>query len=127
MQLYPREIVILAKDFSALVNWYRDVLGFDVQKLVDEDYHYCNLDTRTGIRIGIADADEMGVTPSDRGANTVVLQIAVENVEAFFRHVDQNGGSVASGPAYDKKGDFWFGGIKDPEGNPMWVVDLNCP
>lgn len=66
VELRPRETVILATDFSRLVDWYRDVLGFTVVKLFEDDFHFCNLETPTGIRIGIGDAKEMGVVPGDR-------------------------------------------------------------
>jgi len=47
----------------------------------------------------IAPASEVGVTPHDRGSNTVILQISVPDVGTFT----------------------------DPEGNLIWVVDDNCP
>ena len=46
-----------------------------------EDFHYCNLATQSGIKIGIADAKEMGVEPDDRSNNTVILQFEVEDLE----------------------------------------------
>ena len=125
--LKPRETVILADDYSALVAWYRDVLGFKVVRDFAEDYHYCNLETDSGIRIGIGSAKEMGVEPTDRSQNTVVQQFEVKSVEEFFTHLKQNGGAVVFGPSFDEKGRFWYGGFSDPEGNPCWVVDENCP
>lgn len=73
MKLYPRESVVLAEDFQTLVDWYQHVLGFKVTHLVEKDYHYCNLENENGIRLGIADAKEMGVKPNDRKSNTVIL------------------------------------------------------
>jgi len=127
IEVHPRETVILATDFSAMVAWFRDVLGFKITKLYEEEFHYCNLETSTGIKIGIATAAEMGVTPVDRGKNTVVLQFQVANVKDFLTHVAKNGGSVSFGPTFDKNDSFWYGGFADPEGNPCWVVDENCP
>ncbi len=43
VEIRPRESVILATDFAKLVDWYRDVLGFQVVKLFEDDFHYCNL------------------------------------------------------------------------------------
>jgi|GEM_PF-5298973 catechol 2,3-dioxygenase-like lactoylglutathione lyase family enzyme len=40
INIRPRELVILADDFAKLYAWYRDVLGFKVTKLFDDDYHY---------------------------------------------------------------------------------------
>lgn len=127
MELRPRETVILAEHFSALVAWYRDALGFTVVRLYEDDYHFANLEAPSGIKLGIGDAKEMGVTPADRRSNTVRLQFEVDDVKAFFAHVERSGGSATFGPSFDDKGGFWFGGFSDPEGNPCWVVDKNCP
>ena len=126
MEIRPRETVILASDFTSLVAWYQDVLGFTASRLFEGEYHYCNLETPTGILIGIGDATEMGVEPVDRSQNTVILQFEVEDVQAFFTHLQKHGVSITMGPSFDKEG-FWYGGFTDPEGNPCWVVDGNCP
>ena len=102
MEIRPRETVILATDFSALV-------------------------ARSGFRIGISDAEEMGVVPADRSCNTVILQFEVDDIQEFFEHLKPTGASITNGPSFDKKGKFWFGGFLNPEGNPCWVVDKNCP
>ena len=122
----PREPVIMAEDFSAMVAWYRNVLKMAVTYLVEDDYHYANLETESGVKIGIADAKEMGVVPGDRRHNTVVLQIDVPNVQTFFDHIAKNSGTPTFGPSFDEKGQFWYGGFNDLEGNPIWVVDENC-
>lgn len=127
MQIRPRESVILATEFSSLVAWYRDVLGFTVVKCFEEGFHYANLETPSGIKLGIADANEMGVTPGDRRGNTVVLQFEVDDVREFFALLKQAGASITNGPSFDADGEFWFGAFADPEGNPFWVVDKNCP
>ena len=127
IEIRPRETVILAADFQALVAWYRDTLGFKVIKLFEKEFHFCNLETPSGLKIGIGSAEEMGVTPTDRSMNTVVLQFEVDDVAEFFAHLKAAGGTVTFGPSFDKSDEFWFGGISDPEGNPIWVVDKNCP
>jgi len=127
IELSPRESVILAENFKVLVAWYRDVLGFKITKEFEEGFNYCNLETPTGIRIGIGDAKQMGVEPLDRSRNTVVLQFQVEDVKELFAHLEREGGKVTSGPSFDKGLKFWFGSFADPEGNPFWVVDENCP
>jgi len=127
VKIHPRETVILATDFSALVTWYRDVLGFSVVKLCEDSFHYCNIETPSGIKIGIADAEEMGVVPDDRRTNTVILQFEVDGIQDFFAHLEQTGASITNGPSFDEQGCFWFGEFSDPEGNPCWVVDKNCP
>ena len=127
IEIRPRETVILAADFQALVAWYRDMLGFKVIKLFEDEFHYCNLETPSGLKIGIASAEEMGVKPTNRSTNTVVLQVEVDDVKEFFAHVAQAGGAITFGPSFDKADEFWFGAFTDPEGNPVWVVDKNCP
>ena len=127
IEIRPRETVILATDFEALVAWYRDGLGFAITDLFEDDYHYCTLETPSGIKIGIASAAEMEVEPTDRSLNTVVLQFEVDDLKEFFAHLEQVGGAITFGPSFDKNGEFWFGGFSDPEGNPCWVVDKNCP
>ena len=127
MEIRPREPVLLAKDFDKLVAFYSEGLGFTVVQRFDEGYHYANLKTGTGIRLGIGVLDETGIEPIDRSRNTVVLQVEVDDVKAFFSLVKARGGSVLFGPSLDENDGFWFGGFADPEGNPWWVVDVNCP
>lgn len=127
VDIRPRETVILASDFDLLVDWYRDVLGFAVARRFDEAYQYCNLETATGIRIGIGSAAQMGIEPTDRSQNTVVLQFEVDNVTEFLNRVGESGGAVTLGPSFDENDNFWYGGFTDPEGNPIWVVDKECP
>ncbi|NQV18533.1 MAG: hypothetical protein HQ534_08320 [Armatimonadetes bacterium] len=126
MKIFPREPVVFAEYFQALVDWYKDVLSFKVTHIVNEEYHYCNLENENGIRLGIADAREMGVNPSDRKNNTVVLQLQVTDVPSFLKYIRKKAGTITFGPSLDKKGDFWYGGFSDLEGNPYWVVDENC-
>ncbi len=127
VEIRPRETVILADDWSTLVEWYVTALGFRETRRFEDDYHYANLENAAGIQIGIGDAKEMGITAPDRSQNSVILQFEVENVADFFAHVTAHGGEVTFGPSFEEKGKFWFGGFRDPEGNPLWVVDSHCP
>jgi predicted enzyme related to lactoylglutathione lyase len=127
MEIRPREPVILASDFKALVSWYREALGFTVVNLFEDGFHYCNLETPTGFRLGIADAEEMRVAPGDRRANTVVMQYEVDDIHAFFAHLEGAGASITGGPSRSEEGGFGFGSFSDPEGNPSWVVEAACP
>ena len=127
MLLKPQESVIFAEDFQAMVEWYKTVFQLKVTHQVDDEYHYCNLENEAGVQIGIADANEMGVTLGDRKNNSVVLQFQVEDVKLFFDYLQEHGGNIAFGPSFDEKDKFWFGGFFDLEGNPFWVVDENVP
>jgi uncharacterized glyoxalase superfamily protein PhnB len=127
MILHPRETVIFANDFKKMIDWYQRVLGFKIKTLYEEDYHYCNLENETGIRIGIADSQEMSIQTHDRKNNTVILQVQVSDVKIFLNYLQDREGKITFGPSFDKKGEFWYGGFEDVEGNPWWVVDENCP
>ncbi len=127
MQILPRESVIFAEDYDTMVAWYRDVLNLNVKSEASDDYHYTHFINDHGINLGIASASEMGINATEKDSNSVRIQFAVEDVKAFFMHIESHGGSVSLGPSFDKKGQFWFGGFNDPEGNPFWVVDKNCP
>jgi uncharacterized glyoxalase superfamily protein PhnB len=127
MEVRAREAVVLAADFTALLAWYREALGFEVVRLFEEEFHYGLLESPSGIRLGIADAKEMGVAPADRGNNSVVLQFEVDDVKAFFADLARAGATIDGGPTFNPKDGFWFGSFSDPEGNPFWVVDKNCP
>ena len=126
-RLEPRELVVLADDFDGLVTWYVDALGFRETKRFDDGYRYANLETESGIRLGIAPAKEVGIEPGDRSKNTIILQVVAADVRALLDHVQAAGGAATLGPSFDEKGRFWFGAFTDPEGNPIWVVDENCP
>jgi uncharacterized glyoxalase superfamily protein PhnB len=123
----PRESIVLVEDFDALVAWYCDALGFAVTSIFEDGFHFANLTTETGIRLGIGSTKEMGVVPRDRASATVLLQIETEDVRVFLDHVAATGGTVSMPAMHNPKDDFWFGGFTDPEGNPWWVVDKNCP
>ena len=99
-ELRPREAVIFASDFSAMIAWYRDVLGFKAVNLIEEGYHYCNLETSSGIKLGIASAEEMGVELVDRANNSGVLQFEDDDFRAVFTQPEQSGASITGGPTF---------------------------
>ena len=127
MDVRAREPIILAADYDALVAWYCEALGFRVVRRFEEGYHYSNLESGAGVKVGIASAAEAGIAPGDRSRNTVVLQLEVNDLKEFFAHLEARGARITGAPSYDAKGSFWFGSFADPEGNPFWVVDRNCP
>jgi uncharacterized glyoxalase superfamily protein PhnB len=127
IEIRPRESVLLAENFKVLVAWYCEALGFSITSLFEDGFHFANLCTKSGIRIGIGATGEMGVVPGERANATVLLQIEVDDVRAFLDHVGTSGGVVTMPAVHNPKDDFWFGGFADPEGNPWWVVDKNCP
>ncbi len=125
--LQPREPVVLVEDFGRLVAWYRDVLGFRVRRTFEDGMHYANLETESGIELGIALASEVQTEPGDRAGATVILQFEVHDVRGLLNHVATKGGTVTFGPHFNEQDGFWFGAFADPEGNRSWVVDGACP
>jgi len=132
IKILPRETVIVAKNYQSLIDWYINNLNF---KIINNfpDIKYCYLETDSGIKIGIADMEELiKSTPankplSKRVMNTVILQICTNDLKSLFKKIKNNGGSVLFGPSYDEGDKFWFGSFTDIEGNEIWVVDENCP
>ena len=126
-ELRPRETVILASDYEKLVRWYRDVLGMRVTDTFDDEFHYCCLKTASGSKLGIAPAAGVRVVPGDRSKNTVLLQLEVDDLHELFAHLRQADSVITFGPSREQQHGFWFSRFADPEGNPIWAVDKNCP
>ena len=127
IKILPRETVIVAKNYQSLIDWYINNLNFKIINN-NSDIKYCNLETDSGIKIGIADMEQMGnENYSKRIMNTVILQICTNDLKKLFRGIKNNGGSVLFGPSYDEGDKYWYGSITDIEGNEIWVVDENCP
>lgn len=114
--------VILADDYDKLVLWYKKTLALDVTIVVSEGYHYTGLGLNGKEVIGIADAKEMDCKPSKPRNNNVFLQLYVKDIKSIFEKAKNNGGE-ALGPYFDEKDKFYFGTIKDVEGNAIWVVE----
>lgn len=127
MEIKPREIVIFAENFKDMVEWYKNILDFKVVRIFDEGYHYANLETESGLKIGITPAAEVGVEPGERKNNPVIMHIVVDDVPQFFEYLKKNDVKINFGPSFEKGADFYYGSFSDLEGNPIWVVDNNCP
>ena len=127
IKILPRETVLLAKNHQLLIDWYINNLNFKIINN-NSDIKYCNLETDSGIKIGIADMEQMGnENYSKRIMNTVILQICTNDLKKLFKKIKNNGGSVLFGPSYDEGDKYWYGSITDIEGNEIWVVDESCP
>ena len=127
IKILPRETVLVAKNYQSLIDWYVNNLNF---KIVynNLDIKYCSLATDSGIKIGIADMESLGnESYSKRIMNTVILQIATNDLKKLFKKIKNNGGSILFGPSYDEGDEYWYGSVTDIEGNEIWVIDENCP
>ena len=127
VKILPRETVLVAKNYQSLIDWYVDNLNF---KIVynNLDIKYCSLETDSGIKIGIAEMKSLGnESYSKRIMNTVILQIATNDLKILFKKIKNNGGSILFDPSYDEGDKYWYGSVTDSEGNEIWVIDENCP
>ena len=127
IKILPRETVLVAKNYQSLIDWYINNLNF---KIINNfpDIKYSYLKTDSGIKIGIADMEELGnKNYSKRIMNTVILQICTNDLKSLFKKIKKNGGSVLFGPSFDEGDKYWYGSFTDIEGNEIWVVDENCP
>ena len=122
-----REPVILARDFYTLLGWYETVMGFRRVQLVDGGYRYAIVEGPGGIRIGLGEAEPMGVTAPDAANGTVRLQWEVHDLAGFMSWFAEESGTIAFGPNRDAADGFLYGAIRDPEGNEIWLVDEHCP
>jgi len=124
VKLQLMNAVVMAEDYEKVRDWYIDALDLELEEEWTDDYHYAELVREGRLVIGIADAKEMDVAPGDRKNHAVVAQFNVADVKAFLARIVEKGGKVPFGPSHDEKGDFWFGGFTDIEGNPCWVVGM---
>lgn len=114
--------VILAEDYDKLVDWYIRIFTLDVKHKVDKNYHYTELAQDEQVILGIANTKEMGVIPTKPRNNSVIVQIKVSNIHELFDRI-KGTGKVLFGPTEDKDEDIVYGGIADPEGNQVWLVE----
>ena len=114
--------VILAEDYEKLVDWYIKTFSLDIASRREKDYHYTELIQNGQAVVGIAKTEEMGVIPTKPRNNTVIIQIEVSDIQELFARVSDSG-KVLFGPSKDKDGAFIYGGLADPEGNQIWVVE----
>jgi predicted enzyme related to lactoylglutathione lyase len=113
--------IILAEDYNKLVDWYIKTFTLDIKHKVEENYHYTELAQDGHVVLGIARTDEMGVTPTRPRNNSVIIQILVSNIHELYDRI-KDSGKILFGPFQDKEGGFTYGGIADPEGNQIWLV-----
>ena len=122
MKLELMNTVLLAEDYDRMRDWYIAALGLELEQEWSEDYHYAELVRDGKFVIGIADTHEMKVQPYAPRRNSTLMQLRVDDVEALFARVKEQGGEV-QGPSFEEKEKFRYGSFTDPEGNSVWVVE----
>jgi predicted enzyme related to lactoylglutathione lyase len=121
MKVNLSNVVVLANDYQLLIKWYRDVFELDKMYDVSDEYHYTELGQNGNIIFGIARADEMGKKPVAEHNNFSYAQVAVGDIKLLMSNTEKAGGKVLFGPSEEEN--FYYGGISDPEGNEIWVIE----
>ena len=121
MQTKLIDAVVLAENYKAIIEWYVSVFGLEVVEETEEGYRYTELGAAGELVVGIAVADEMNLKPTIPRNNSVILQVAVSDIHTCFKRVEDTCGEILFGPS--QEGELVYGGVADPEGNQIWVVE----
>jgi len=105
-------------DLDRAIDWYHDLLGFEVIYRL-EDMGWCELRTHwNGISIGLGQSEEPKV-----GGTTPVF--GVRDIDAARAHLESNGvrdGDTQVIPDMVKLATFY-----DPDGNPWMLAESTMP
>jgi catechol 2,3-dioxygenase-like lactoylglutathione lyase family enzyme len=112
-------ISIGVRDLDKAIDWYREMLGFEVIYKLD-DTGWCELKTSmNGVSIGVGQREELqteGTTPV----------FGVKDIEAARSHLESNGvrfdGETQVIPEMVKLATFY-----DPDGNPWMLAESSMP
>jgi CreA protein len=112
-------ISIGVRDLDKAIDWYREMLGFELIYKLD-DMGWCELRTHwNGISIGLGQSEEPKV-----GGTTPVF--GVRDIEAARAHLESNGvrfdGETQVIPDMVKLATFY-----DLDGNPWMLAESNMP
>ena len=113
-EVQPRETVVLATDFAALVSWYTQVLGFRVTKQFGEGFHYCNRESVLGGRQAVpiakrfkASISRIEISEGERLSRTEFPDPRDRDVNLRRgRRLNGSQGSAHLPPRLDSRGDL---------------------
>lgn len=115
-------MVMHAENYEAAVEFYKNAFDLDIIfQEANDNYSYTELGIDGKHVVGITPAADMKHTPTSPRNNSTVLQLYVEGIEAVCASVKQHGGEVHFGP--EKGQGFNYGGVKDLEGNEIWLFE----
>lgn len=123
MDIHLLNPVVLAEDYEKLIDWYVKTFNLNIQSQTKDGESYTELEHSGKLVVGIAKANEMGVQPIAPRSNTVIIQLAVSDIQTLFDNVRKTGGRILFGPSVDEKGGYVYGGCADIEGNHIWIVE----
>jgi predicted enzyme related to lactoylglutathione lyase len=118
MLIKPINTVVLAEDFEKVKEWYIDTFDFVEVSYPGMEDAYVDLLSGDQVIVGITQNDTKEPLPVPR-KNAQYLQVSCSHIFTLFEKVSKNGGKVMFGPSKDEG--YWYGGIKDIEGNTIWI------
>jgi catechol 2,3-dioxygenase-like lactoylglutathione lyase family enzyme len=109
-------ISVNVSDLQRSIDWYRDVLGFDVEYRMDE-IGWCELKTPFGaVNIGLSQTEE-------QRAGGTVPTFGVKDIDAARRHLETR--DVKTDEIFDVQGMVKLMGFYDPDGNPWMLAETS--
>ncbi len=123
MIIKPINTVIFAEDFQAMVKWYIET--FDLNPIYYEGMEDGYVDLMSGDQciVGITAYNEADKPLHLPRRSATFMQISSSHMFTLFQRVAETGGKVSFGPS--KEVEYWYGGLKDPENNRIWVYTPN--
>ena len=115
---YDKQLVISigVSDLERSIEWYRQMLGFEVVYKLAE-YGWCEVRTPwDGITLGLGQSEE----PKPTGGTTPTF--GVKDIEAARRHLEGNGVRF-DGDTYEIAGMVKLATFYDPDGNPFMLAE----
>ncbi len=119
MLIKPINTVVCAEDFKKMLDWY--INTFDMEPIYFKGMENSYVDLKSGdkILIGMSAYNSEDEPLYNPRRNATYMQISCSHIFTMFDRVKNTGGEVMFGPAKDTG--YWYGGIKDPEGNTIWI------
>ena len=125
---------LLVDDFAACFQFYRDVMGFEVQMGSADDHSYAEFKPGSdGVVLGLFSkslmADAVGTSKLPATASsqdTVVLCLDVDDVDAFAKRVQAHGVTLDTEPTDIPDWMLRVAHFRDPDGN-LIEINKNLP
>jgi len=124
MEVAFLNVVVLAENYEATVNFYKNAFGFNKVWLEEKtSYNYIELGTEKQLIVAITPAKEMKFKPTAIRNNATQLQLKVKDIHSVFENVKNAGGTIKHGPFMDEGYQILCGAVADNEGNDIWIIE----
>ncbi|HST26309.1 MAG TPA: VOC family protein [Gaiellaceae bacterium] len=117
--VYTGDLVcsVSVSDLGKALDWYRDMLGFQLIYKLDE-YGWAEIETPvTGFKIGLGQVEEI----SGQGAITPTFRVV--DIDAARGHLEGNGVRF-DGETHEVPGMVKLATFYDPDGNPWMLAQV---